>query len=42
VLSGALAGLVLGGVVGVAVLALVAWRMRITEVQQIVALARGR
>jgi len=40
--AGALAGLVLGGLVGVAVLALVAWRMRITEVQQIVALARGR
>ena len=39
---GALAGLVLGGLAGLAVLALVAWRLRITEVQQIVALARRR
>ena len=40
--ASALSGLVLGGLVGAAVLAVVAWRMRIAEVQQIVALARGR
>lgn len=39
---GALCGLALGGLFGTAVLGLVAWRMRIPEVQQIVAMARGR
>jgi len=40
--AGALAALVLGGVVGLGVFALVAWRMRIPEVQQLAGLARGR
>lgn len=39
---GALVGLVLGGLVGLAVFAVVAARMRLAEVQQLVALARGR
>ncbi len=39
---GALAGLVLGGLGGLAAMAAVAWRMRIAEVQDIVALVRRR
>ncbi|MFN2519026.1 MAG: hypothetical protein ABR604_08305, partial [Jatrophihabitantaceae bacterium] len=39
---GALAALVIGGVVGLGVFGLVAWRMRIAEVAQLVALGRGR
>jgi putative peptidoglycan lipid II flippase len=38
----ALVGLVLGGVVGLVVFALAAWRMRIAELQQLLSLARGR
>jgi putative peptidoglycan lipid II flippase len=39
---GSLSGLVLGGIVGAAVLAVVAWRMRIPEVQDIISVVRGR
>ena len=39
---GAIATLLLGGLVGLAVLAVVLWRMRISELQDIAALARGR
>ena len=39
---GAVSTLMLGAVVGVAVLALVMWRLRISELQDIVALARRR
>ena len=39
---GSFTGLVLGGLVGLAVMALVAWRMRIPEIRDITATARGR
>ena len=38
--GGSAAGLVLGGLVGLAVLAVVAWRMRIPDVREVLALAR--
>ena len=38
--SGSVAGLVLGSVAGIAVLALVLWRMRIDDVREVLALAR--
>ncbi|HEV7193620.1 MAG TPA: murein biosynthesis integral membrane protein MurJ [Jatrophihabitantaceae bacterium] len=41
-LFGSLAGLVVGGLAGLAVLGAVAWRMRIPEVRDIVTLARRR
>jgi putative peptidoglycan lipid II flippase len=40
--AGAVSGLVLGAVAGLAVMAAVAWRMRIPEVRDVLALARGR
>jgi putative peptidoglycan lipid II flippase len=40
--GGALAGLVGGGVAGLAVFAVVAWRMRIPEVRDLTGLVRGR
>jgi putative peptidoglycan lipid II flippase len=39
---GSLSALLLGGIVGLAVLGILAWRMRIPEVQDIVSVARGR
>jgi len=39
---GSLTGLVAGGLAGLGVFGVVAWRMRIAEIQQLAALARGR
>jgi putative peptidoglycan lipid II flippase len=40
--AGALPGLVFGGAIGLVIMAVVAWRMRIPEIQDIVALTRRR
>jgi putative peptidoglycan lipid II flippase len=38
--TGSITGLVLGGIVGLAVMAAIAWRLRIPDVQQVVAMVR--
>jgi putative peptidoglycan lipid II flippase len=38
--SGSITGLVLGGLAGLAVMAVVAWRMRIPDVQDVLAMVR--
>jgi putative peptidoglycan lipid II flippase len=39
--AGSVVGLLAGGVIGLAVIGALAWRMRIPEVQDVVRLARG-